>query len=672
MERIGDEEMGLRDLLEILYRKKRFILGFFLSALAIIAGGTFLTPPAYQASSLILVDLPEKSILPSDFPPAQIPGWLETEVQIIKSAPVLTKTVEALNLGAPSQGLTGQESKDRALRQLEKKVKVSLQKQGNLIQISAEAKSPRLAADIVNTLTGLYADNYFQLQKDQLDKNYRFVDEQLRLAKGELGRAEESSQDYLQKENIASLDEELKGTAARITGLRADMSSASITLDELNSLMKEPGRGPEMASFILPEIKNDSYVTGLKARLSVLEGERTQLLSKYTPASDMVAKSTSEIEEIKAKIGEVTSKIMDATIAQLESRKASLLSAINEYEHKLVTLNLKELKIKRLNEEIEHKRAVYAAMLKKSDDARLSDAMGERGIYNTKSIKVVSRAEPPLRPVKPKWSISLILACLIGSLGGIGSALFMEYFDDTVKDARGIKKHLNAEPLGSIPFISEKKNLSKYNGYIVASSFEAIWTKLNLQIKKGGLRSILITSFRYEGKSTTALHLAMNIAKATSQKVLLIDANLRNPSLHCLLNMDNFFGLREILDGGLPVEQAIRATEIENLKVITSGEIPYENPSGILESGRLDALLSGLREKFDLIIIDSPALDKYLDGAILSSRVDYTILLVEAMKTRYPVARHAREMLDKNGSGSLGIILNKRRFYIPEKIYKRL
>ncbi|TAN60062.1 hypothetical protein EPN16_05950, partial [bacterium] len=132
MEKIGDEEMGLRDLLEILYRRKRFILGFFFSALGIVIAGTRLTPLAYQASSLILVELPEKSILPSDFPPAQIPGWLETEVQIIKSAPVLTKTVEALNLGAPSKGLTGQESKDKALRQLEKKVKVSLQKQGNL------------------------------------------------------------------------------------------------------------------------------------------------------------------------------------------------------------------------------------------------------------------------------------------------------------------------------------------------------------------------------------------------------------------------------------------------------------------------------------------------------------------------------------------------------------
>lgn len=681
---IPQEEMNLRDLLEIIYRRKKFIQLFFFSVLGIVLIGTLLTPLTYQASSLILVELPEKSILPSDFPPIERPGWLETEVQIIKSAPVLTRTIETLNLdkdlrakslktvSTPSQKLTERKLKDRALRQLEKKIKVSLQKQSNLIQISAEAKSPQLAADIANTLTSLYADNYFQLQKSQLEKNYQFVNEQAKLVRQELNQAEGFFQDLLKNENIASLEEELKTAAARIASLKADISATSVTLEELRILLKKPNQDFEMLSFILPEIKNDPYIVGLKTRLAALEGERTQLLSKYTPTSDMVTKSGREGEEIKAKIKEVTSKMVDATITQLESRQASLLSAINSYESKLISLNEKDLKMKRLTQEIEHKRVVYASMLKKSDDLRLSDAMGEKGIYNTKSIKVVSRAEPPFQPTKPKWSINFILACLIGSLGGAGSALFMEYLDDTIKDVRGIKKYLNAEPLGSVPFVSENKNLIKDKGHIFSNSFEAIWAKLNLHIKKYGLKSILITSLYSEGKSTVALHLALNIAKASDQKVLLVDANLRNPSIHYLLNLENHFGLREILNNGFQIEKAIRDTEVENLKIITSGNTTYENPLSILESEKLGNLLSDLRAKFDLVIIDSPALNRYLDGVILSSRADCTILLVEAMKTRYSVARYAQEMLDKNSARFLGVILNKRRYFIPEKVYQKL
>ena len=130
--------------------------------------------------------------------------------------------------------------------------------------------------------------------------------------------------------------------------------------------------------------------------------------------------------------------------------------------------------------------------------------------------------------------------------------------------------------------------------------------------------------------------------------------------------------MHEVLAGSFRAEQAIRQTRVENLKVITSGGIAYENPLNILESENLGKLLSEMREKFDLVIIDSPALNKYSDGVILSSAADYTILLAEAMKTRYPVARHAQEILAKNNAGPLGVILNKRKFYIPEKIYNRL
>lgn len=458
---IPGQEISLSNLLEIIYRRRRFIQLFFLCVLGIILIGTLLTPLTYQASSLILVELPEKSILPVDFPLVERPGWLETEVQIIKSAPVLSKTIEALNLdnglrgkslnmiNTPSEKLKERKLKDRVLRELEKKIKVSLQKQSNLIQINAEAKSPQLAADIANTLTSLYMDSYFQLQKNQLDKNYQLINEQLQLVKDELNQAEQSFQDYPKNENIASVEEELKGAAARVAGLKAELGATSITLDELRTLLKKPDHDLAMVSFILPEIKTDSYIAGLKTRLAAAEGERTQLLSKYTPASDIVIRSDREIKEIKAKIREV----MDAVIGQLESRQVSLVAAINSYEDKIVSLNEKELKAKRLNQEIEHKMAVYASLLKKSDEVRLSEAMGEKGIYNTKSIKVVSHAEPPYRPAKPKWSLNLILAGLIGSLAAVGSALFMEYLDDTMKDTRGIKKCLSAEIPGSIPYV---------------------------------------------------------------------------------------------------------------------------------------------------------------------------------------------------------------------------
>lgn len=692
------ERMTFRDLLEIIYRRKRFIAMFFLFVILTITAGTILAPVLYKASSLILVELPERAILPPDNFSSERLEWIETEAQIIKSFPILTQTVQTLKLDSnnraesipektmefliehfPALGSVLKFNKDRspaelrekAIRSLEKCVTVSIQKPSNLIRVNAEAGTPQLTADIANTLTKLYIDKHFQLQNSQVHKNYEFIYQQCKSAQEELNAAEQVLQDFLRSENITSLEEELKVYTTKVASLKEEYTNTTLRLNEIKDLLEKANYDFDKLAFVLTEVKNDSYVSGLVSRLATLEAEHTQLLSKYTPAADLVNRVEQEIKEIKNRIRQSTSGIINMTIKLLETRQSSLTSMIRKLKDRLTILSEKSLKLSRLKQDIERKREVNTLLSKKFEEWRLSEAMRANEISNIKSIKILSWAEPPLKPTKPKWNLNLLLALVIGSLGSFGGALFLDYWDDTIKDPRGIKRFLQTESLGGIPYV-KRKLLSQEGGTAFREVFKKLWVNLNIHMSKEGVKSFLITSLHSEGKSTTAVHLALTIATTNNKKVVLVDANLRNPSIHTLLDLDNYFGLREVLSNGIKPDAYIRDTKLKNLKVVTSGAVPIEEPLTLLESQKLESFLADLQSEFDVVIVDSPALDKYPDGLILSAKVDGTILLIEAMETRFAVARYTLDMLYKSSNKFLGIILNKRRYFIPEKVYKRL
>lgn len=203
-------------------------------------------------------------------------------------------------------------------------------------------------------------------------------------------------------------------------------------------------------------------------------------------------------------------------------------------------------------------------------------------------------------------------------------------------------------------------------------AYRALRTNILRATQQGkSIKTILITSVNhYEGKTSTAINLALAMSDVPRFRILLVDTDLRYPTIHNRLGLKQSPGLTEILDGSTDLGLGIRDTEKENLKVTTSGNLS-SYPVELLESERLKDFIKALKSKFDLILFDSPPIIPYSDASVLSSQMDGVLLVVQSGKTRREDVQQVRDALQNNQAKILGVVLNKQEHFIPERIYKR-
>lgn len=202
-------------------------------------------------------------------------------------------------------------------------------------------------------------------------------------------------------------------------------------------------------------------------------------------------------------------------------------------------------------------------------------------------------------------------------------------------------------------------------------SYRALRTNILRATQDKSMKTILITSANhYEGKTTTAINLALAMTDVPRYRTLLIDSDLRFPTVHDRLGLMQSPGLTEILEGKIGLNSEILDTEKENLKVITSGNLP-SYPIELLESEKLKSFIKKLKSEFDLILVDAPPLIPYSDASVLSSQVDGVLLIVASGRTRREDIQQVHSTLQDNQAKILGIVLNKQRHFVPDRIYKR-
>ncbi|MBW2576142.1 MAG: CpsD/CapB family tyrosine-protein kinase [Deltaproteobacteria bacterium] len=233
------------------------------------------------------------------------------------------------------------------------------------------------------------------------------------------------------------------------------------------------------------------------------------------------------------------------------------------------------------------------------------------------------------------------------------------------------------ENLSETPDDSHKavvvKRPGKFPMQTPSDRFQEVKTKLVTSFPLGSVKTILITSPAHgDGSTTTAVSFAKTMAHFCRLNVLLIDANLRSPRLHEVFNVEYNQGLGDLLTKEEEKENSLfKKVGHGNLYLITCGK-KNSGPLAIFESGRFDKTLKQMREKFDYVILDAPPVSGYAETKVMGKKVDGVILVIESGKTRKQVAIKAKQELKDAGAKVLGVILNRRKYYIPEFIYKRL
>lgn len=388
------------------------------------------------------------------------------------------------------------------------------------------------------------------------------------------------------------------------------------------------------------------------------EEHKINILPQVTDKDIAIEDIMSEYAKLQALYANYTERYTDLHPKMMEL-KAQIASLKNKIEG-LGGVDTGEMtaEYRTLERGVQTNNYMYEALVKRLKEIDLS------GNLSFSNISITNRAEIPGKPVKPNIMLNIILAVMVGLVGGIGLAFFVDYLDITIKSPDDVKDLLGSTFLGAISEVTGANEENKHAiTYFepkspVTESYRAIRTILCHLMSQGeNLKTILITSASPQaGKTLTITNLSIVFAQKES-KVLLVDTDLRKPQIHKMFNLDKNIGLSEYLLDGRDLDSIIKKTEIEGLKVITCGKTVH-NPAEIIASSKTKEFIAEAKDKFDFIFFDSSPLISVTDADILADILDVSIQVVRSGKTLAPIALRAKEKLLQAKAKNLGVILN--------------
>ncbi|MGB9698516.1 MAG: GumC family protein [Thermodesulfobacteriota bacterium] len=545
-----------------------------------------------------------------------------------------------------------------AAKALQDNVEISPVRNSSLINIKVKGNDPWQTKEIADTIVAVYKEIMISKRTREASQVITFLEEQTKEVEKDLQRAEENLRKFKEKEKMVVLEAEIKSALERVAAFEKEYKAvenyrkqAEIVL----TAMKGAELFPEKeALFSLGAGLNNNLLIEMGKKLAELTGQRSALRAMLKEKHPRVEQIDREIKNIKQSIiAELTGLISSLKVSEKE-----LLNSMKKYEAKIQTLPSAEKELFGLERVVKVGQALNSFLLQKRAELGVTKA-SELGNF-----WVVDPANFPVTPAKPNIFLNALLALATGIILSLGIAFFCEYLDTSVKTPEQLTQITNLPYLGAVyHFISGKKEqelkmLSEPHSSI-AEAFRTIRTNLLFTFMGEEKKIILITSSGpMEGKTFITANLAVALAQL-NKKVLVVEADLRKPSLRRLFANDRTPGLsnlllKEKIDAEhLPVKKTI----IENLDLIPSGDTP-PNPADLLGSERMDGFLSLVREKYDFVLLDTPPASSISDALVLAQKADGIIFVVRSGNVEKNILRDVLEKFSRMEAKLLGIILN--------------
>ncbi|MEO5595571.1 MAG: polysaccharide biosynthesis tyrosine autokinase, partial [Lysobacteraceae bacterium] len=528
-------------------------------------------------------------------------------------------------------------------------------KDSRLVKISFDSPSASFATVAANTVANSFISSNIEHSFDASAYAKKYLEDGLAQLKAKLEDSERQLVGVAQKEKIFSSNDNQTLSDQSLTQLNAALSSAQAARIAAEARWRQAASasGTSLPSDML----GNSIIKTLQAKRADLMGQYQDKLNTYKPAYPLMVQLKSQIDEIEKQIRSETGNVKGSARADYSAALAQeslLKQQIDSAKGDVLDLAGRSIQYNVLKREVDTNRQLYDGLLQRYKEVGLAGGVA------TNNISVVDPAEVPGSPYKPNLPRNLALALLGGLLLGGMLALGFEFLDDTLKTPADIEKHLGLAVLGLIPKL---KNMTPAKALedprsAFAESYRSVRTALQFSTESGVPRSLLVTSARpAEGKSTSALTLANNFAQL-GKRVLLIDADLRNPSLHKTLGLDNSLGLSNCLAGAAKPQDVIHAPDDTTLHVLLSGPIP-PNPAELLSGPKMLSLLTVAMAKYDQVIIDGPPTIGLADAPIIAHVAMGTLLVIDAGETRKPIAKGAVKRLQVARARLVGALLTK-------------
>jgi succinoglycan biosynthesis transport protein ExoP len=712
------QQSTLGEYIRVLRKRKWTVLSCLITIFSLVAIASLKMTPVYEASGSIAINKPDSGLVNFNNSPTfsvdyYDPTEMETEVKILQSDLLALQVVKELALDRrpefggqtaalpstldlapdPLQADTGRTTS--LLSAFRGSLKVALAPNTHIIEVHYRSPDKELAANVVNTLMTTYTENNFKSRFDSTMQASDWLSKQLVDLQMKVETSQEKLVRYQKEHEILGIDDKQNITTAKLDELNKALTAAESermdkesvyrlvqagdtdTIASAATALDSAGAGTSSAS---------SLLESLRAREADLKIQAADLHTQFGPAYPKLAQINNQLKEIDIQLlvetKKVASKIKGQYTAAVQ-RETMLHDALEKQKQEANKLNESAIEYSLLKRDLDTNRQLYEGLLEKLKEAGVSAGL------RSNNFRIIDVARVPTGPVEPNIPRNLSFAFTLGLTSGVGLAFLLEGLDNTVRTTEQAQMISGLPPLGMIPLGSRTAREGPNSKRLVvatskeavelitqvrpqsqmAESYRALRTSLLLSNLGAPPKVIMVTSaLPQEGKTTTSINCAVVLAQK-GIRVLLIDADLRRPSIHKTLGMGPRSGLSNVLTGSATLDQAItRSTILPNLNILPAGT-PPPNPAELLASTNMRDVLEELRGQYDHIVVDTPPTLSVTDAVVLSPRADAIVLVIRSGQTTKQALRRSRDILMQVNAKVSGVLLNAVDLSSPDYYY---
>ena len=660
----GQREEGVIERLKILWNRKYLIGSIVLISCLVTAILIYRMRPIYRATTLLQIERRSATIVNIEDVYREEAPWLrfnETQSKLLGSRRICEKALSRIELSAVER----YKNVPDLATAIQTRLFIEPIEDSFLVNVSYEDEDPALAAAIVNAVTDSYVEDTIFHRRELSEEAEQKIKKQLPILREKLQESEKALQDFKDENNTAALDKQQQDIFTRLAAQRTRLDDAKEQRIRLEAALTSVRRASDGLGSLLsvPEIAQDSTVISYLQAKSELEREKAHLLQSLKDGHPQVDALNKEVEKLDKQIQQRAEAIAESIECQYQEKKyleESVSASIAVIEKEAEKLDRISNRYQYLSGQVEANRKFYEEFLQRQKELESSPNI------DVGTVRIVDRAKAPKLPVRPKKMQNILIALLLSLIGGIAFSLLLEHLDDTLKTNEEAEKFLSLPVLGVVPFIrgkhgqTDRVELTAHREPRASftEAYRAIRTSLTFSTTDQAPKVYLVTSAgEKEGKTITASSLGI-VTAHQGKKVLLIDSDLRKPRIHSVFGIDNSLGLTNYLAGMSDVDAIIHKTEVDNLDVIVSGPIS-PNPCELLGGRRMQDLITAVKERYDVIFMDSPPVVPVSDARVLAPMVDNVIQVAWTGRVSRKVIMMGKQLLSGVGAKMVGLVLNR-------------
>lgn len=537
-------------------------------------------------------------------------------------------------------------------------------RQSRLVEINFSSPNPGFSARVANA----WAENFIQMNLERKVQATAYgrdlLQRQLGIQKERLDDTQRQLVAYASAQQIINLPTQGSGTGGATTiersivaddlaALNASLAQATAERIQAEARAQQGGRAGASA-----EALRNQAINSLRQRRAELAAEYQRLMVQFEPSYPGAQAIQSQIDQLDRSIAREESRVfgsVQAEYREAQQRENALQARVNQLKASYLDNRRRSIQYNIYQQEVDTNRALYDGLLQRYKEVGIAGGVG------VNNVSVVDTADVPQRPSSPRLIVNLLIALIAGVGLGVLAAFVLEQMDEAIADPTEVERRLGLPLLGSVPKLTDdvapRDELLNRKSDLV-DAYLAINTNLGFTTEHGVPRSFSVTSTRpAEGKSTTSLALATMLARA-GKRVILVDGDMRSPSVHHLGGVNNDRGLSNFLSGDDDIDTLIFEMRDLDLTAMSAGPIP-PNAAELLTGNRLDVLVDRLLQRYDHVVIDSPPVMGLADAPLIASRVEGVVYAVESHGIRSTLVKTALARLAAANAHVFGGVLTK-------------